>query len=113
MRGLICTASMLGRNHENDLFIFIDLIEKTPGADSVSPGFRFKSLEFFNVCSKMRVLSQLGIYEFVQPNGDFLLPRLNQMHDVFLELLGFENPIFSQQGFLCASLRRLIPRGFF
>ena len=32
------TGSMQCRDHEYDFFVFVDFIEKAPGADSITPG---------------------------------------------------------------------------
>ncbi len=59
--------------HVDDLFFIVDFIKKPPGADSISPRFGIKALQFFDMGSKMGMFLQLRINEFKQFLGDLLL----------------------------------------
>jgi hypothetical protein len=88
---------MLGRDHENDFFLIIDLEKKPPSSDSVSPYFRLKVHQLFDIWSEVRVLFQLGINIFLKfPNHSFLTGFCN-LGKILLELLRFEYPKFTQQ----------------
>ena len=56
--------------HGDDFFLIVDLVKKTPGTDSISPCFRLKILELFDMGSKMGVLPKLRINEIQRLSGD-------------------------------------------
>jgi len=54
---------MRSGHHKSDLFFFIDFIKKPPGTDAISPRIRTEIFEFFDIWSKMRMLTQLRVNE--------------------------------------------------
>lgn len=87
---LISTAAVFRRQHEDDVFGIIDLIEKTPGTDSISPCFGVNAFQFFYVGSNIRVRPQLRINELSQHLLDFRLAGQSNLLQVFPELFGFK-----------------------
>lgn len=84
---------MFGCQQEDNAFCILDFIKKPPGTDSIPPGLRIKTFEFFYVGSKMRVLSQLWIDELSQLLRDLRLARQSNLLQVFLELFSFKYSI--------------------
>ena len=100
---------MRGGNHINDFFFIIDPIKKPPGADSISPCFRIKALQFFDMEPKMRMATQLRMYEIDKLLSDLVPAGECDLLQVFLELFGFEYAIAIQQSGLCVLRRPLNP----
>jgi hypothetical protein len=93
-------------NHKNGLLILIDFIEETPGTDSIPPCFGMEVLKFLYIRSEMGMVTQLGVDEVVKLLGNFHLTGHSDATQVFLELFGFEYPVFNQQSVPCVPERR-------
>jgi hypothetical protein len=57
----VTVLARLGNDHIDDMFRFIDFVEKTVITDPVSPGLRLIILQLFDMFTKMRGVSQLRI----------------------------------------------------
>ena len=66
----IGAAAVRCGQHGDDFFLIVDLVKKTPGTDSISPCFRLKILELFDMRSKMGVFPKLRINEIQKLSGD-------------------------------------------
>lgn len=93
-------ATMVRGGHGNDPRLLIDLIEKTPGADAVSPGGRFPVLEPLDMGTEMRLLPQLRINVFAEFVFETSDTGPSQRSEIRLKLLRFEDPVLSQSFFL-------------
>jgi hypothetical protein len=104
--GFCCLSVALGpergRDHENDLFFVIDLVEKAVIPDAIPPRFGRISPQFFYVLSEIRLLSKLGINISSEFGGDFFLTIPEDFLQIVLELLGLEDPEVTQQTGLSA-----------
>ena len=87
-------------DHKDNLLFFIDFIEETPGSNSISPSFGIEALEFFDIRSKMGMLTKLRIYETMNFVGNFAMAGFSNVIKIFLKLFSFENPIFIQRSAL-------------
>lgn len=58
----ICRAAVSRSEKEDDLSLFVDLVEEAPSADAVTPGRRLKALEALNVWPHVRMLTQLWVH---------------------------------------------------
>jgi len=81
---------MRSGQHKSDLFIFIDFIKKTPSSDAIPPCIRAEIFEFFDIWSKMRMLTQLRINEIAQLLSNFSVAGSCDLLKVFFKLSGFE-----------------------
>lgn len=63
---LVSGAPMLGGNHKDDSFLIVDLIEETPGPDTISPCVRRVAFELSNVGTEMGVLPEPWIDDLLE-----------------------------------------------
>ncbi len=54
---LIGVASMVCSSHEDNVFLFINFKKEAPRTNPVSPCFRLKILEFFDIRPEVRVFA--------------------------------------------------------
>jgi hypothetical protein len=87
-------------DHEHDFFVFVDFIEKTPGADSITPGVWIETTQLLDIGSEVRVLTQLRVDKIAKFLCDFGVAGANYTAEVLLKLVGFKNPVVIQQGAL-------------
>lgn len=52
---------VMGGDHVDDLFLFVNLIEELPISHAITPSIRGEVFEFFDVGSKMRLFSELRV----------------------------------------------------
>jgi len=83
-------------DHENDLFGFFDFIEKTPGADSIAPGFGLEVFQLLDIRPKVGMLAESWVDELAGFPGDLGLSASADSAQVFLVLLGLKDPVITQ-----------------
>lgn len=59
-------AAVFGGDHKDDLFFFMDIVEKAPGPDAVSKGRRFPIFKPFDVGAEVRFVSEPGVDVFLK-----------------------------------------------
>ncbi len=91
-------------HHRSDLFFLINFIEKSPGADAITPRIRSEIFEFLDIWSKMRMSAQLGVNKITKLFSNFPVAGLSNLLQVFLKLFGLEYSIFIQLNCLCAAV---------
>ena len=91
---------MQGGDHEYDFFVFVDFVEKAPGADSITPGAGIETTQLLDIRSEVGMFTQLRVDEITQFLCDLGMARANYTAEVLLQLVGFENPVVIQQGAL-------------
>ena len=87
---------MVSRRHRYHVVGFIDLIEKPPGSDSISPSFWLPVLELFNVGAIVWFHTELWIYIFAQLlfNSAFVGP--NDLFEIFAKCFSLKDAILTQ-----------------
>lgn len=73
-RASVALLARVGRDHEYDLFLVIDDIEKPVRPDHVSPGFGFEALQLLDVRPGIGLLPELGIDKATKLRRDLFPP---------------------------------------
>ena len=88
---------MRGSDWEDYLLLFVNLVKESPCTDPKSPGLGLKAFELLDTGAIVWMLSQVRIYDLTELSGYPGFPRPEKPPQIFLELLGLEDSVFSQR----------------
>src|SRR4030066_1614745 len=84
-------------DHENDLFLVVDFVEKTVIPDAVAPGLGGISLQLLDVLPKKGLLLELRINIFFEFSNDLPSSGAEDLPEILMQLLGLEYPEITQR----------------